>query len=665
MPPPSPDVCSSFPYLAQANNLNSDIEALAGASARLAWVRAQTLMRMDTSDGKGECAVETGKNVSRPVITPTGRQIVFICYPEWTSYIVDWDGGNLHCLLTGRVTHVRMDEKGREWAYWQTPSNEIMTARLDAPDRAVSVWKFPYPARENKTEDFQTSADGRRAASSIPWPQVGCAALPGKPGADFVNYGVGCWPQIARDNSYRVFHLFTGKHNRLAIYDHSGTQVRFIPCLPNPKRSGCETPRWANDPRFVVGTDQSWHELPPDVYLGRFNEKFTEFERWIRITREGNNSEPDCWIKSASRYPQPATNSADIAGSSGAGNERSWPGPHTNLSFLWEDLGAKNLIHRKPGVLHRRCVTALRGTARPRYFGSVDLSGGYMTSEGLDGTFIEEIRSSCALSVEFVISPAGAGKGTILSFGPAGGLSFFAVEQANDSLTLLVKPAGNTPDGSGNRIPLGRLAGSARNERFVPAPLQHVVVTITSGKASFFVNGECRMASADIDAAFDTWQPGQLFFGCDPSAENRWNGVIEGVAVFSSLLTGEEVARHNGMYAMKFAARGVNTSVRKVQATLLEKTSTPTLDQIQPYPRALVAYRYKIESVVNGKPTTEEIEVDHWAWLDSKKIIVEREIGQTCNLKIEPASWYTTLKYERIMSTLENPPEKTWMEVLP
>jgi hypothetical protein len=347
------------------------LQKLIGSPARLAWVRDDAklaTLRTDDPRGEKEHVFRNLHDLNRPVITPSGRQIVFIVFSEWASYVVNWDGTDLKKLVEGRATHVRQDERGTEWVYWQTRDNEIRTGPLKEPGAGELVWKFSVPPRPNKTENFQTSADGLRAAANFPWPQLGMAKLPRRQDADFVKFATGCWPQLARDNSYRLLFCTDGIHDRLALFDGAGTRGRIIPINPGPypKRHGAECHRWANDPRFLVCSDRPNEEGQTNIYLGRFSDDFTFLGDWRIVTEKGRNVEPDLWVSAAAAYPGPAARDLEPVGLNAAAEENRWPGSHAGLEFLWENLASDNQIFTPEGKPLRRCNAARRGRPTPR-----------------------------------------------------------------------------------------------------------------------------------------------------------------------------------------------------------------------------------------------------------------------------------------------------------
>jgi hypothetical protein len=92
----------------------------------------------------------------------------------------------------------------------------------------------------------------------------------------------------------------------------------------------------------------------------------------------------------------------------------------------------------------------------------------------------------------------------------------------------------------------------------------------------------------------------------------------------------------------------------KVSAELLAKTPTPDPDDIAPYPRALAAYVYRVDS--SGDPSVQpgdEIVVGHWVIEDGRRIRdFRRQIGQTFELNLVPYEGNPDYEGERLVMTV-------------
>jgi hypothetical protein len=169
-----------------AEEKEEPLQSFTGSRTRVVWVQdlgrgddAQAegtklrLMGMDTADGGKERPVlEKLSNYYRPLITPSGKQVVFTNQIERKVYVVNWDGSGLTEIAPGIGEAVWRDPaRGIEWVYVRNGAAK----RGRMPDGAI-VDRFQIrqplieePVWRHKTkplEDFQLSADGTKAAGS-------------------------------------------------------------------------------------------------------------------------------------------------------------------------------------------------------------------------------------------------------------------------------------------------------------------------------------------------------------------------------------------------------------------------------------------------------------------------------------------------------------------
>ena len=140
------------------------------------------LMAYDSHDGRGErMLLETAAGYAKPLITPSGGDVIFSERAKKTVYAVRWDGSNRRRIANGFGLAVWADpETGDEWVYvgrrpigGSNPSyRRVYRYRLDDRKREL-VWDA-QPVTGN---GFQLSADGRYAGGLFPWPHAGVADL--------------------------------------------------------------------------------------------------------------------------------------------------------------------------------------------------------------------------------------------------------------------------------------------------------------------------------------------------------------------------------------------------------------------------------------------------------------------------------------------------------
>jgi len=309
--------------LAQVGGLglaSQELRALAGGRTRVVWVRHTgdgtdifargenlLLFGLDSDDGLGERQLVAGEaSFCKPLITPSGRQVVFTNFTRQVVYVVNWDGSGLRELCSGAAAAAWTDPATRlEWVYVQAGketgqaarNNPIWRVRLDDPAVAELVW--------NRTpvmpEGFQVSADGRRAVSLFPWPHFGVAALPNE---SVTELGEGCCASFAPDAD-TAFHLL-GDHRHIMMYSLHGTQRWKVPLNRAPGVDGYEIyhPKWSNYSRIlaICGPFRGQGGITAEIHLGRFNADLTAVEAWVRLTHNDKGDfMPDVWVEQAAR----------------------------------------------------------------------------------------------------------------------------------------------------------------------------------------------------------------------------------------------------------------------------------------------------------------------------------------------------------------------------
>jgi hypothetical protein len=303
----------------------ADLRFLTGARTKIVWVQSDgtdpyaagdqlVLMAFDTDDGKGERALlgERGSYV-KPMLTPRGDRVLFSTRPTDPGgsrmFIVNWDGTGRHEIGPGWALAVWQEPaSGREWLYMgQEPTHEksydfrtIVRAPLDALASREVVWnKAPVSA-----DTFQLSADGKLAGGLFPWPHAGVAELPN---GELRKLGEGCWTAFGQPGSPLCWY-FDGAHRNVTMVDVTGERRWTVPLNQAPGFDGSEVyhPRWTNHPRFVAisgpynqgGANQVRSGgAQSEIYVGRFNERYTRVESWVRVTSNGSgDSYPDVWV---------------------------------------------------------------------------------------------------------------------------------------------------------------------------------------------------------------------------------------------------------------------------------------------------------------------------------------------------------------------------------
>lgn len=297
-------------------DVSAELRVLTGAHSRIVWVRDMgtgidlfarsnqlRLIGLDTDDGRGEREILPGPgSFNRPLITPTGRQIVFSDYLKKIVCVVNWDGTGLRAVCKGVAAGLWMDAATRtEWVYVQAGppeekdfrNNPLYRVRLDDPKVVEEVWtKGP-----SNPDEFQVSPDGKTAISLFPWPHVAVIRMPNE---SLTEVGQGCCPSMSPDNGDLIFHLI-GDHRHLIFYELSKGRKWQVQVNTAPGIEGFEIyhPRWSNRTRYVVmtGPYRGQGGASANVYVGQLDPALERFDQWVQITADPRGDfYPDLWV---------------------------------------------------------------------------------------------------------------------------------------------------------------------------------------------------------------------------------------------------------------------------------------------------------------------------------------------------------------------------------
>ena len=287
------------------------------------------LMGLDSADGRGEHPILSAvSSYAKPYITPAGGQVVFSNRHERGVYVVGWDGTGLRRLADGFALEVWRDPgTGVEWVYVGTGEadtransyHQVRRHRIDDPGDSELVWDRSPVSEDN----FQLSADGRRASGVFPWPDVGLADLVRH---RWTKVGEGCWTSLSPGDPSLLWY-FDGTHRNLTLVDTTSDERWRIRINGAPGIDGFEVyhPRWSNHPRFFTMTGpyavgDASNKIRDgggrvEVYLGRFGEDFRTVEAWTQVTHNGRaDFYPDAWIDPRVADLPAATRPVTLAG---------------------------------------------------------------------------------------------------------------------------------------------------------------------------------------------------------------------------------------------------------------------------------------------------------------------------------------------------------------
>ena len=292
------------------------------------------LMGVDSADALGErVLLDRPASYARPMVTPSGNEIVFSIRQEGAIYAIGWDGSRPRRVTDGFALAVWVDPAtGVEWVYagrrerpTDPPSYRALRRyRLDNPDRGERVWN----AQPVSGDGFQLSRDGRYAAGLFPWPDAGTADLAA---GTWERLGRGCWTAFS-GGDHQMFWYFDGSHRYVTLVDIESDRRWRVTVNGAPGIDGFEVwhPRWTNDARYLVLTGpysagQGENKIrgggnQVEVYLGRFSADFTTIDRWHQITHnDAPDFYPDAWIDPTNRALEESRAARPSADSSSPG----------------------------------------------------------------------------------------------------------------------------------------------------------------------------------------------------------------------------------------------------------------------------------------------------------------------------------------------------------
>lgn len=645
-------------------DLAAQLRQFCGGPVRLVWSRSDDegdfyqknpngdLLVFDSEDSRGERLLLAEKrSYAKPMITDDGMKVVFTDNRAHACFEVSWEGTGLRKLADGYAGDVWRDpETGHQWVYvrsgWRNTGAPIVRHRLDDPGIQEPVWKTT-PTGQPRVSHWQLSGDGKQAADAFPWPNCGIADLAS---GDYVPMGNGCWPAVAPDESERCFY-FLGVHTAIKFFDRPGEGARTINLATVPGWLGHKLyhPRWSNHVRFITATAPQW--LPEtELYIGRFDESFTQIEAWQRVTfNDEAETFGDAWVASAAhtkprpfnhqRRPQaPAPGRRDVL----AGDD---------VLFRWDRANAKNAITDPTGHLLRVCSMMLKGRARLNPWFGAELVDGHVVA---DAESAKQVAGTLAkgqtMSFLFTLRSARAGQaGALIRVGGSRGGPGFSLEQHGDRLRAAFR---GDIGSAAQDFDLGEIK-SGEWERWV--------VQWSPSGISCWRNGTLSAAHAaqfKSPVNFDA----SLLFGVSVSETHPWAGSMDSIGIFRRALSDSERTADleqalNAWSSRKPPARFV------VEAELEEASEPPEPETIAPYTRSLAENLYSVHKVMRGDLPDEKIIVLQWVIMDGKELPVPDRTGQRVTLELEEADAHPELGGEHRSADLIEPTLRVFYDV--
>jgi hypothetical protein len=304
--------------------------------------------------------------------------------------------------------------------------------------------------------------------------------------------------------------------------------------------------------------------------------------------------------------------------------ESGWPAAREGLAFLWQAADRANRIadNASSEILEER------GEVWSDRRGRLALGGGSAAASPESAArLVAALRGANAVTVELVIEPATLAAGApvpIFALGSGPRQRGLWIGRSGAQLELRVR-TGETGPAGGAPAPLGRLPG--------PGP-KHVAFTYSPGRLRTYLDG-APSGSPPWSGDFFPWRARELTLGAESGTAGSFRGALSHLAVYARELTAAEVAA-DAARALGELARASRVEILDIDATLLARSRLPTLDEISPYRRALVAELWRIESGAGARRGS-ELRVARWALLDGRPAAAAGlAIGARARLRLEP-----------------------------
>lgn len=681
-----PAKAAPAPVLNQpADKLSQKVEALTGARTLAVWSHhvgtgtpdpfcngaSHQLQGLDTRDGQGvRILIAKKSNYSRPLITPDGARILYtrkivtraakdenVKDFDMTIMATDWQGAAPVEIAPGYALDVWKDPAtGQVWVYaarevppthrtsWA--AKKLVRFPLDEPSRVETVWD----QTEISPDNTQLSADGKRASGQTPWPHGGQYVFQPDGKHTFLPTVTGCWAGMAPDNSYLSW-MLDGNHRMASISTAAPEKKTWL--LKFSEISGLEKgeiyhPRWTNHARFITLTGPYLAERggegsiiskggrTAEVVIAKLNATANGFEDSVTLTKNNHtDAYPDVWIEDGEKaaleeFPQ---------GLAVATTTTAWPAQTEHLAFVWEALGKPNQI-RQPDGRTLECYIEPEGAA---------LFGRHLDMQLQTGSFKPSALAQASISKTLPAAKSWTLEAALLP--PS-------LPHEHHSLTgpLLTLPGWKMELAGGELIINGR--GFAHPPI---SPPTHIAFCYDGSNLTVFLNGQS-LAPIAIAALPDTTH---TQFGGSAIALG-----LQGLALHTTALDATALEASSSYWQTRFIENLKAAPPRiRLRAKLAETTGVPTAEGIAPYTRAMIAYAYDVEEVLEGSYDGKQILVCHWALMDEKpSASFPRKLGDSFELTVEPfdpEGLHPELKGQRVFDDTTAFDLEKWYDISP
>ena len=575
-------------------------------------------------------------DLARPLLSSDGTSIVFTKLNSQpadgkTSYapeifICPWAGGTVKSLGPGMAVDLWRDPSdNKEYVYavenllpGTTPrlTGEKLLRFLPAtPDGKEIIWT----ATPLGTEQFQVSADGRRAAGLFPFPKAGVADLTNQ---TLTPLPAGAWPALAADNSYAAT-MLDGSRRRLRVSAPNldpGWELTFMGAS-GWRDGGILHPRWTNDPSVLVCTGPYQEEgLAADLCLVRFRDDLRTIQQVARLTEGQRAFSPDAWVENGGFtltalpqqpvvIPRPAP--------------KPWPVTSDSLLFAWENSRQAN-----PRTQVSAALTAYGFATWGRYSG-MDTSGGWFEADPAVAAKInQECRASSAWAMELILTERQTQPPVSVRLAALmldDGREAFALYRVDRKLVLRIL-LGGTSDKPALVYPVVLTNLAIEADRPV-----HLALSLRNNRLACWLDGQMQKDFQLDSSGLAAWGAGRLIFGDPHPYGSAWSGNLERVAVYSRALGDDEI-RTAAETAAEFVENRTRAILHKVKATL---AALPSPDNSSAPGQAAVSL-WDVTQVFAGGMDISRIAVISWTRLHGHSVPSTFPlIGQSMELMLE------------------------------
>ena len=308
----------------------------------------------------------------------------------------------------------------------------------------------------------------------------------------------------------------------------------------------------------------------------------------------------------------------------------SWPADRRGLLFLWQSADAANEVEDPETGQPRSCLLSPQGRAWLDRNQAMELAGGSFVADNASVlAVLEGARRTNELTLEATLTPrdrSAANLARIVSFSSGLRSRNLTLGQQADRLVLRLRTATTGQNADRPQLDLGRLEAGR------PA---HVLVSYTPGRLVAWLNGEKTLDTDAVQDGFFHWKARPLVFGNEWQADRPWQGTLEAIAVHDRAFN-EDQALESYRRAAKRVAQRPRVPQLSLQATLVQASRVPSLEEIAPYRQALAVFEYRVDEVLAGDYSQPMIRVAHRVLADGEILPVSRRSeGRSYSLQVE------------------------------